>query len=135
MPPGNKIADTALRIPCSKERFLYRFFDLLRPVHQLTQKEMEVAVCFVEHWYKLQATVKDDKQLNQLLFSVQEKTQICQELGLSAQHMRKIMMKLKQRNIIINGKLNYRFIPHHEEGSPYRIMFIIDDAETTGANH
>lgn len=131
MQPTGKIADTALRIPCTKESFLKVWFDLLRPVHKLTQKETEVAISFVEHWHKLQSTVKDDKQLNQLLFSPQEKALICQELGLSPQHMRKIMVKLRQRHIIVNDRLNYRYIPSYTEGTPFRVMFIIDDAKTT----
>ena len=135
MTSGVKIADTALRIPCTKETFIRTWFNLLRPVHKLTQKEMEVAVCFVQHWYKLRNTVTDDKQLNQLLFSAQEKAEICNELGLSPQHMRKIMVKLRQHMIIVNGKLNYRYIPAYKEGTPYRLMFIIDDAEATRTNH
>lgn len=130
MQPQGKIADAALKIPCTKESFLKVWFDLLHPVHKLTQKETEVAISFVKHWYKLQSTVKDDKQLNQLLFSPQEKAAICEELGLSPQHMRKIMVKLRQRHIVVNDKLNYRYIPHYTEGSPFRLMFIIDDAKT-----
>lgn len=132
---GIKIADAALRIPCTEDTFLKVFFDLLRPIHKLTPKEIEVAVCFVKHWYKLSNTVKDDKQLNQLLFSPQEKALICEELGLTPQHLRKILVKFRQRMIIVNGKLNYRYIRHYTEGKPFRLMFIIDNAETTRANN
>lgn len=134
-PQGVKIADSALWIPCTKETFLKVWFDLLRPVHKLTKKEMEVAVCFVKHWYKLRDTVRDDKQLNQLLFSPQEKAEICNELGLSPQHMRKIMVKLRQRMIVVNDKLNYRFIPNYTEGQPFRLMFLIGNAETVRTNN
>lgn len=129
--PQRKIADTALRIPCTKESFLKVWFDFLRPVHRLTQKETDVAICFVKHWYKLRDTVKDDRQLNQLLFSPQEKAAICEELGLSPQHMRKIMVKLRQRHIVVNDTLNYSYIPKYTEGSPFRLMFIFEDAKTT----
>lgn len=141
MPPEReKIADVALRIPCTQESFHKVWFDLLRSIHRLTQKETEVAVCFVKHWNKLKDTVKDDKQLNQLLFSPQEKAEICKELDITPQHMRKIMVKLKQRHIVVNGKLNYRYIPKYKPGTPFRLMFIIDDtftvnAETTGTNN
>ena len=130
MLPG-KIADAALRIPCTSDNFLRIWFDLLRPIHKLTAKETEVAVCLVKNWYRLQTTVKDDKQLNQLLFSPENKASMCQEIGISPQHMRKIMMKLKQRYIIVNNKLNYRFIPQYTEGRPFRLMFILENAETT----
>lgn len=131
MPTGAKIASTALRIPCTKKTFLKVWFDMLRPVHRLTPAEMKVAVCFVEHWYKLSETIKDDEQLNMVLFSPQEKKKIYEEVGISYDHMRAIIIKLRQRGIIKNGKLNYRYIPKYEAGQPYRLIFIIDDTETS----
>lgn len=135
MQPGTKIADSALRIPCTKDTFLKTWFDLLRPIHRLTPSEIKVAICFVEHWYKLRQTITDDEQLNQILFSPKEKRKVCEEVGLSPAHMRNVIIRLRQRGIIKNGRLYYRYIPIRTEGAPYRLMFIIDDAETTGTNN
>ena len=129
-----KIADAALKVPCTKERFLEVWFDLLRPIHKLTAKETEVAACLVRNWFKLRRTVKDDEQLNQLLFSAPYKAEMCKEVGISSQHMRKIMIKLKQRHVIEGKKLNYRYIPMSTDGKPFRLMFIIENAEVSGTN-
>lgn len=135
MQPGIKIADSVLRIPCSRESFLKVWFDLLRPIHRLTPTEIKVAICFVEHWYKLRQTITDDEQLNQILLSPKEKQKIGEEVGLSPAHMRNAIVRLRQRGIIKNGKLYYRYIPIRQDGTPYRLMFIIDDAEATGTNN
>lgn len=131
-----KIADAALRVPCTKDTFLKVWFDLLRPVHKLTAKETEVAVCLVRNWFKLRNTVKDDKQLNMILFSSDYKAEMCKEIGMSSQHMRKVMIKLRQREVIKDGKLNYRFIPTATDGKPLRLMFIIttEDAKVPGTD-
>jgi hypothetical protein len=131
MSQGNKIADTALMVPCNSENFLKVWFELLRPVHKLTQRESDVAVLLVSRWYKLKETVKDDKQLNMLLFSAQTKKEMCEELGMAKSHMSMVLSRLKQRMIIKDGKLNYRYIPVYEEGVPYRLMFIMENAKAT----
>lgn len=131
MPQGTKIADAALKIPCTNENFLRVWFDLLKPVHKLTQREIDVAIAFVKRWYELRDTVRDDKQLNRLLLSAQEKKEIMASLGLSKSHMHLIMTKLKQRRIVVDGKLNYRYIPNYQPGIPFRLMFILENAETT----
>ena len=133
VPP--KIAGKALKIPCTTKNFLKVWFDLLRPVHRLTPTEMRVAAAFVEHWYALSKTIKDDEQLNMILFSPKEKQKIYEEVGISYSHMRAAVIKLKQRGIIKNGKLNYSYIPIRQEGSPYRLIFIIDDSESAGTNN
>ena len=131
MPQGNKIADAALRIPCNSDNFLKVWFELLRPVHKLTQRESDVAVALIKRWYDLRDTIKDDKQLNILLFSAQTKKEIREELGLAKPHMSTIMVRLRQRMIIVNGRLNYRYIPNFQKGVPFRLMFILENAETT----
>ena len=131
MSQGNKIADTALMVPCNSENFLKVWSELLRPVHKLTQRESDVAVLLVSRWYKLKETVKDDKQLNMLLFSAQTKKEMCEELGMAKSHMSMVLSRLKQRMIIKDGKLNYRYIPVYEEGVPYRLMFIMENAKAT----
>ena len=124
-----KMAGKALRIPCTKQSFLKVWFDLLRPVHRLTPTEMKVAAAFVEHWYALRKTISNEDQLNMILFSPKEKQKIYEEVGISYSHMRAAIIKLKQRGIIKNGRLNYQYIPIKEEGAPYRLIFILDESE------
>ena len=131
MAQGTKLVDAALRVPCTEETFVRRWFEILKPIHKLTAKEMDVAIEFVKTYKVLKERIPDERKLNKVLFSKETKDEICERLGMKPPHLRTVMQQLRRREIILEGnELNHRYVPDYVPGSVFRLMFLFTDATT-----
>lgn len=129
-----KMAEAAIRVPCTPDIFVRKWFEYLTPVHKLTDREIDVASALVDKYIQLKEIVKDDKMLNSLLFSKETKSEICQKLNITPVYFNRIIYRLKQTKIIKDKTLNQLYIPNYTPGKPFRLMIIIDDAATVRKN-
>jgi len=105
-----------IRIPTSlKTKFFRYWFEFLEPFHKLTNREVDVITAFVKHRYELSKVIHDENILDKVLMSTETKQQIIEECGLTFSHFQVILSKLKKSKLIINDKINPRFIPNIEE--------------------
>lgn len=130
-----KIINAALRVPCKPENFIRVWFEFLKPVHKLTDKEADVAAQFVIHYMELSKDISDEEHINAILFSKKTKNQICQTLGLKQPYFRTILQNLRRNKVIVNGKLEKKYVPSYVPGQKFRLMFIFDDAALSGTNN
>lgn len=116
------------RVPCKLDySFFLMWFKFLRPFHHLTEREMEVATSFVKQRYELSKVVSDEAILDKLIMSEDVKRKVREECNITLPHFQVIMGKLKKNNIIIDGKLNPKYIPRicEEQGS-HKLMILFD---------
>ena len=123
-----KGVDNVVRIPC---KFDYSFFKMwfmfLQPFHHLTEREMEVATSFVKQRYELSKVVSDNGILDRLVMSEDTKRKVREECNITLPHFQVIMGKLRKNNIIVDGKLNPRYIPRViEENGSFKLMLLFD---------
>ena len=78
---------------------------------------MDVATAFVKQRYKLSKVVQDPEILDKVLMSEDTKRTIREECNITLPHFQVIMGKLRKNQIIVNGKINPRFIPNIDEES------------------
>ena len=110
--------DSIIRVPCSSLRAFYKYWlKFLQPFHNLTQKELEVLACLIEQRFKLSRAYKDDALIDRILMSKNIKKLIKEECKVSQSHLYIIIQKLVKNNIIINNKINPKFIPNISEDS------------------
>lgn len=123
-----KGVDNVVRIPCKLDYSFFRmWFLFLQPFHRLTEREMEVATSFVKHRYDLSKVVSDSEILDKLLMSEDTKKKIREECGITVAHFQVIMSKLRKSNIIVDGKLNPRYIPRiSEENDSFKLMLLFE---------
>lgn len=132
---AKKIINAALKVPCTPETFVRTWFKYLSQVHKLTDKEADVAAEFVKHYMILAKEMSDEEHINEILFSKKIKNQICEDLGLKQPYFRTILQNLRRNRIIVNGKLEKRYVPSYVPGEKFRLMFIFDDAALLGGNN
>lgn len=130
-----KVINAALKVPCTPETFVRTWFKYLTQVHKLTEKEADVAAEFVKHYMALSKEMSDEEHINEILFSKKVKNQICEDLRLNQPHFRTILQSLRRNKIIVNGKLDKRYVPSYVPGEKFRLMFIFDDAALLGGNN
>ena len=123
-----KGVDNVVRIPCKLDySFFKMWFMFLQPFHHLTEREMEVATSFVKQRYELSKVVSDNDILDKLVMSEDTKRKVREECSITLPHFQVIMGKLRKNNIIVDGKLNPRYIPRViEENGSFKLMLLFD---------
>lgn len=123
-----KGVDGVVRIPCKFDySFFKRWFLFLQPIHCLTQREMEVAAAFVKHRYELSKVVTDEALIDKLVLSEDTKKKIREECNMTTSHFLVVIGKLKKAGIIVDGRLNPRYIPKVVKGNNnYKLLLLFD---------
>lgn len=121
--------DNVVRIPTSlKGNFYKHWFKFLLPFHNLTDREMDVAACFLKHRAELSKVISDNTILENVLMSEATKAKIREECGITNAHFQVVMGKLRKAKIVLDNKtINPRFIPNvKEENGNFKLMLLFD---------
>ena len=119
--------NNAIRIPCSLSDLFKYWFLFLEPFHNLTNREVDVITRFVRQRYELSKVIKDNEILDKVAMSQDVKKNVREECGITLQHFQVIMGKLRKNNVIIDGKINPKFIPHiTEENGIFQLLLLFD---------
>lgn len=123
-----KQVDSIVRIPCKVDGKFFRYwFEFLQPFHNLTEREMDVITSFVKQRYKLSKVIKDNEMLDKVTMSEDTKKKVREECDISLPHFQVIMGKLRKNKVIIDGKINPRYIPSvDEENGSFKMMLLFD---------
>ena len=126
--------DNVLSIPTSiKGKFFKHWFKFLLPYHGLTDREMDIAAAFLLKRYELSKVISDANILESVLMNEDTKRTIREECGVKHQHFQVIMSKLRKAKIVLDNKINPRFIPNvKEENGNFKLLllFTFDDVES-----
>lgn len=121
------IADNVIRIPCKADgNFFRHWFQFLTPFHHLTDREMEVAASLVKHRYELSKVILDTDLLDKVAMNEDTKAKVRKECEISLAHFQVIMGKLKKNKVIINNKINPKYLPHMNNDNYFRLMFLFE---------
>lgn len=123
-----KQVDSIVRIPCKVDGKFFRYwFEFLQPFHNLTEREMDVITSFVKQRYELSKVIKDNEILEKVTMSDDTKKKVREECDISLPHFQVIMGKLRKNKVIIDGKINPRYIPSvDEENGSFKMMLLFD---------
>lgn len=121
-------ANNIIRIPTSLQgRFFKYWFDFLKPFHNLTNREISVAAAFVKERWELSKVIKDAAILDKVTMNEDTKRKIREECGISLQHFQVIMGKLRKSKVIVDDKLNPRFIPNLiEDAEAFQLLLLFE---------
>nr|DAY45787.1 MAG TPA: hypothetical protein [Crassvirales sp.] len=119
-------ANNIVRIPTSLSGKFFRFwFEFLSPFHNLTSREIDVISTFLKERYNLSKVISDPDILDKVLMGEDIKRKIREECNITTPHFQVIMSKLKKRKVIVDGKINPRFIPNIEEEKGYFQLLLL----------
>ena len=116
--------NNVIRIPTSISTGFFRFwFEFLRPFHNLTDREMQVASSLLKRRYELSKVIQDEVILDKVVMSEDTKKVVREECNISLPHFQVIMGKLRKNKVILDGRINPRFIPNlTEEQGSFRLL-------------
>lgn len=116
--------DSVVRIPTSVNNGFFKYwFDFLRPIHNLTNRETEVIACLARHRYELSKVIKSDVILDRETMGDSVRKEVIEELKITPSFYQQILGKLKKNNIIVNNVINPRFLPElSEDSDEFRLL-------------
>lgn len=116
--------NNVIRIPTSISTSFFRFWlEFLKPFHNLTDREMQIASAFLKRRQELSKVIQDDSILDKVVMSEDTKKAVREECNISLPHFQVIMGKLRKSKIILNGRINPKFIPNlTEEQGSFRLL-------------
>lgn len=121
----------AIRIPASLKGSFFRYwFEFLEPIHNLTEREIDVITSFVKQRFELSKVITDDEILDKVVMSDDTKKKVREECNISLPHFQVILGKLRKNKLIVDNKINKRFIPQITKDAKdfkYLLYFELDD--------
>ena len=122
------IANNVIRIPADiKENFFRYWLEILKPFHGLTEREMDVFSELLRHRHLLKEKVKDDAILDHIILGDEYRKKIIEDLGVSISHYTVMVSKFRRRHLIVEDRINARFIPNiKEEDGAFKLLFLFD---------
>ena len=121
-----KKANNIVRISTLLDGKFFRYwFEFLRPFHKLTDREIDVISAFSKHRYELSKVIKDKDILDKVTMSEDIKKKVREECNITLPHFQVIMGKLRKSKVIIDGKINQKFIPNIDEESGYFQLMLL----------
>ena len=123
-----KKPNNIVRVPCSLDKSFFRYwFMFLEPFHKLTDREIDVITAFVKQRYELSKVIKDNDILDKVTMSEDTKKKVREECNMTLPHFQVIMGKLRKNKVIVNGKINPRFIPNiNEETDTFQLLLLFE---------
>lgn len=123
-----KKPNNIVRIPCSLDKSFFRlWFKFLVPFHKLTDREIDVITSFVKQRYGLSKVIKDNEILDKVTMSEDTKKKVREECNITLPHFQVIMGKLRKNKVIVDGKINPRFIPNiDEETGIFQLLLLFE---------
>ena len=108
--------NNVIRIPTSlKGNFFRIWIEFLTPLHSLTNREKDVMASFIKNRFELSKVIKDEQLLDKWLMSDDTKAKVKEECDVSEAFFQVILGKLRKTNMIIDGRINPKFIPKNIE--------------------
>lgn len=117
-----------VRILATVETNFFKYwFEFLKPYHKLTSREIDVISELVKIRFQLSKVILDEDVLDSVLMSEDTKKKVREICKIKLSHFQVIMGKLRKHGIIINDKINKRFIPNiKEDAKDFRLIFYFD---------
>lgn len=97
-------------VPC-RDNFFRWWFEILKPIHHLTNRESDVIAAFVEKRFELSKSITDPDILDSVLMQESCKKEIREMAMVTPAFFQVIMGKLKKNDVIKDGKINPKYIP------------------------
>ena len=126
---GVERVNNVIRIPTSlKGRFFRLWIEFLTPLHGLTNREKDVVASFIKNRFELSSVISDDVLLDKWLMSDDIKTKVKEECGVSEAFFQVILGKLRKTGVIIDGRINPKFIPKNisKDDPSFQLLLYFD---------
>ena len=114
-------------VPTSSKNFLRAWLEVMRPLHGLTQKEMDFAAILLQFRYDIAKKVSDPAMVDTILFDKEKKEDIANAAGISQSYMKMFLKRLRANGVIEGKRISLKYLPDWTPGKPFRWLFVFEN--------
>lgn len=100
------------RIKTNLDKFFSQWVAFTRPFHKLSPSEGHILSIMLKKRYELSEMIKDDNLIDMNLMSEQSRIELSNEAGLTRANLQTMFSKLRKAGIIVDNRIDSRFIPN-----------------------
>ncbi|MBQ3950057.1 MAG: hypothetical protein II661_06240 [Bacteroidales bacterium] len=104
--------------------------EFLTPFHKLTSREKDLAARIIAQYFTLKESIPDPEVLREVLWSTRSRKDMRTSLGMTQAHFQMTLAKLREAEVVVNGDLNPRYIPHKTANDSKFILQVVFDWST-----
>ena len=125
------------KLKMSPDGDFFRYWTgFLKPLHELTKREMDVLAAFLKKRYDLGKVIIDEGTLDRVLMQKETKKEIRESLGMTSKHFQVTYSKLKKKKVVVDGKISPSLIPNiTEDGVGLMIYFSFKNEQHIKLGH
>ena len=97
------------------DNLFYNWFYILKPIHNLSNKECLLASRLYKYRYDLRDKILDSEILDTTILSEGYRKKIIADMGITLTHLQVLLTSLRKKNIVIENRLNPKYIPQISE--------------------
>ena len=125
-----RMVDGTTIVPCTSDDFLRAWLEVMRPLHNLTPKEMDYAAVLLKMRGKIAEKTADPGLIDKALFDEETKELIRKEAGVTQPHAKAILYSMKRKKFILKKRVNPMYTPIWKRGQPFRWMFLFKNEDS-----
>ena len=122
-----KLVDGGMVVPNRNSEFIRAFLEITKPYHKLSAREMDVAAVFIRRRYTIAAETSNADHIDKILFNKDTKKSVAAEAGITMDHFKTVLYKMRKHNVIQGNIINPTYLPNWQQGKPFRYMFIFNN--------
>lgn len=123
-----KKCNNAMRIPTSLEGDFFKLWiKFLHPLHNLTNREIDIIASFIKQRFHLSKVIKDADMLDRITLSKDTQKEVIKDCNITIQYLQTTMSKFRKNGVIVNGKINPKYIPNVDENSNMFTLLLFFD--------
>lgn len=124
--------DNVVIVKSTLDTVFKNWFIFLKPLHSLTEREIDVAASFMKQRYLLSKSITDEDLLDKIVMNEDTKRVVREDCQITLPHFQVIMGKLRKSGIIVDNVLSPRYIPRlkeDNEGLQLLVYFKLNDVQ------
>lgn len=119
--------DNVIRVPSTRHDVFDYWLSFLQPIHQLTNREIELASCYLREYESLRKVILDKDLLEKTLMSKDTQKKIRTSLNMTSSCFQVLRSNLKNKKFLIQNKINPKMIPNiKEDGNSFLLMLYFE---------
>ena len=119
-----KQADGGMVIPCKSSEFIRSCLEVMRPIHKLSSREMDIAAIILGRRYVIAEDTQNKENIDKILFNKDTKKSIAAEAGITMDHFKIVLHKMRKNDVIRGNSFNPIYTPEWHPGKTFRWVFV-----------
>lgn len=109
--------NSVISVPTSLDTTFFEYWlTFLKPIHKLGKSDIKLFAAMLKRRFELSDVIADEKLLDEAILGREERKRLKDAYQISSVKMYNCLTALKRSKVIINGRINPKFIPKVKKG-------------------